>query len=172
MRGMRKRLAYGCLMAAALAAVFWLGRTSGAQTGGTAAPGSPADPLVARSFVDGALNSRAQDLENRVQALQARVEELTRQVALLEQAAGSAAPGPAPQGEAPSASQPAGGGRVKVKGEAANLRGGPGTQFNRVAVLPPGTEAEWVEKQNGWYRLRLPDGREGWVLGELVEELR
>ena len=45
----------------------------------------------------------------------------------------------------------------------ANFRAAPGTSGRIVAVLRKGTRVDVLEARNQWYRVRLADGREGWV---------
>ncbi len=46
---------------------------------------------------------------------------------------------------------------------AVQLRSGPGTEFPAAAALAPGEDVEVVESASGWARVKLSDGREGWV---------
>ncbi|WP_284125996.1 SH3 domain-containing protein [Parerythrobacter aestuarii] len=56
-----------------------------------------------------------------------------------------------------------------------NVRAGPGTQFGRVAGVPLGftvtllarTDRRWLES-DPWYKVRLPNGREGYIPGGLL----
>lgn len=47
-----------------------------------------------------------------------------------------------------------------------NLRAGPGTEYKKVGGLDPGTEIQIVaiNPDAGWYKARLPDGTEAWVV--------
>jgi N-acetylmuramoyl-L-alanine amidase len=44
-----------------------------------------------------------------------------------------------------------------------NFRAGPGTSARILAVLRKGTRIEVLEARDQWYRVKLADGREGWV---------
>lgn len=49
------------------------------------------------------------------------------------------------------------------------LRDGPGTERERLALLPLHTVLEPMGATGAWVRVRVPDGRRGWVHGSLVE---
>jgi beta-lactamase superfamily II metal-dependent hydrolase len=44
-----------------------------------------------------------------------------------------------------------------------NVRQGPSLDAPVVASLAPGDSGEWLEELAGWYRIRMPDGTEGYV---------
>jgi len=44
------------------------------------------------------------------------------------------------------------------------LRRGQGTGFKIIAVLGSGTPVTFLEENNGWARIRLNSGKEGWIL--------
>ncbi|VAV97040.1 hypothetical protein MNBD_ALPHA07-641 [hydrothermal vent metagenome] len=58
----------------------------------------------------------------------------------------------------------------EVAGKVVNMRGGPGTSFERVGALTKGTEIEVLEDPgNGWIRLLvLETGEMGWIADWLV----
>ena len=78
-----------------------------------------------------------------------------------------AAPPPAPAGpppgQEPVAAAPASGRALVIRAAQANFRAGPGTNARIVAVLRKGTRVEALEARNQWYRVKLADGREGWI---------
>jgi uncharacterized protein YgiM (DUF1202 family) len=92
-----------------------------------------------------------------------------------------AAPAPAPQAPAPAAPAPAPAAPAAtppappaqapmesaralfIKTSLANFREAPGTRGRILAVLRKGTRVDVLEARNQWYRVRLADGREGWV---------
>lgn len=56
--------------------------------------------------------------------------------------------------------------------QVSNLRTGPGTEYNIVTVLQPGT-ATFIEKRTGdgtWNRIRTQFGRQGWVYYTLLQD--
>ena len=57
-----------------------------------------------------------------------------------------------------------------VTGNVVNMRGGPGTEFGKVAKLTEGTEVAVLEDSgDGWIMLRVMDtGEEGWMADWLV----
>jgi uncharacterized protein YgiM (DUF1202 family) len=77
-------------------------------------------------------------------------------------AAVSPAPPPAPaEPPRPAPVEPAR--ALFIKAARANFRDGAGTSAKIIAVLRGGTRVEVLEERNQWYRVRLADGREGWV---------
>lgn len=57
----------------------------------------------------------------------------------------------------------------KVAGSRVNMRMGPGTQFDVLAKLVRGDEVEVLRvSDDGWARLRGPDGRVGWMAARLL----
>lgn len=57
---------------------------------------------------------------------------------------------------------------VVVKASDVSLRKGHSTSTGRVAVLPKGTTAAVLDRESGWYKLRLPSGQVGWTRGEYL----
>ncbi len=56
-----------------------------------------------------------------------------------------------------------------IAAESANMRGGPGTNYDKVGELPAGTELQVLAQINGWYQARTRDGRIMWVTAELLD---
>jgi serine/threonine protein kinase/formylglycine-generating enzyme required for sulfatase activity len=58
-----------------------------------------------------------------------------------------------------------------VQGEALNVRGGPGTEYDVLGQVRQNDELEIVARteKGDWLQVRLSDGKEGWVLARLVE---
>ncbi len=78
--------------------------------------------------------------------------------------AAAAPPGPAPAAApAPAAQPPAVPRAMVISAVRANFRAGPGTSAKIVAVLRKGTRVEVLEERDQWYRVKLADGREGWI---------
>jgi len=44
-----------------------------------------------------------------------------------------------------------------------NVRTGPGTRYRIIAQVPTGEGVTLLEEHDGWARVRLPNGREGWM---------
>jgi len=56
-----------------------------------------------------------------------------------------------------------------VVAESANVRGGPGTNYDKVGELPAGTPLTVLAQVDGWYQARRSDGRIVWVTAELLD---
>jgi uncharacterized protein YgiM (DUF1202 family) len=83
-------------------------------------------------------------------------------------AVAQAAPAPAPAAPAPEPDPPEqtpmeSARALYIKTMLANFREAPGTTGRILAVLRKGTRVDVLEARNQWYRVRLADGREGWV---------
>ncbi len=61
--------------------------------------------------------------------------------------------------------------RIKVKGDAVNIRLKPTTESQSLGRSKRGDVFPLVSRQNGWVKIRLGDGREGWIAERLVELL-
>lgn len=60
-----------------------------------------------------------------------------------------------------------------VKGSGANIRNGPGVNYDIVTVVRPGQEFQGTGGQHGhWITILTPDGREGWVSGKIIKEVK
>lgn len=53
-----------------------------------------------------------------------------------------------------------------------NIRMGPGTQYGRVIRVQPGVQLKVLSQQGDWYNVKLPDGNEGFVRGDVVSKQR
>jgi tetratricopeptide (TPR) repeat protein len=51
------------------------------------------------------------------------------------------------------------------------VRSSPDIQGEDIVLVPEGVKAEWVEKKEGWYRLRFKNGLMGWVPENVVESI-
>ncbi|UOQ94854.1 N-acetylmuramoyl-L-alanine amidase [Halobacillus shinanisalinarum] len=58
--------------------------------------------------------------------------------------------------------------QVKVAGDAANIRTGPGTGYDSLGLAYRGDSFQLLEKANDWVQVRLSDGGTGWIAGWLV----
>ncbi len=79
---------------------------------------------------------------------------------------GEKAAGPAPKAEVARQQQ-----RVKVKADAVNIRLGPSTQSQALGRAKKSEVFPLVSKQKDWVKIRLRDGREGWIAERLVDML-
>lgn len=59
-----------------------------------------------------------------------------------------------------------------ITGQKVNVRTGPGTTYAVMATIFQEEQYPIIAKTVDWYKIRLEDGREGWVYGKLVIELR
>jgi uncharacterized protein YgiM (DUF1202 family) len=50
-----------------------------------------------------------------------------------------------------------------VKVPTANLRDVAGTMGKVLVVIPRATKLDLLETKSGWHRVRLSDGKEGWI---------
>ncbi len=60
---------------------------------------------------------------------------------------------------------------VVVQRSAVPAHSGPGLQYPRLFILSAAAEARIMHRQAEWVRLRLPDGRQGWVEAAAVEAI-
>ena len=58
---------------------------------------------------------------------------------------------------------------VKVTSSKANLRSGPGMEYQVIAKVTKGKSLDVVEKKGDWLKVRQKGGKEGWVHRELVK---
>lgn len=57
---------------------------------------------------------------------------------------------------------------LMITGDVVNIRNGPGTQYDIITQLTRGYILEMLDASGEWYKVRLKDGRIGWVAGWLV----
>lgn len=55
-----------------------------------------------------------------------------------------------------------------ITGKLVNVRAGPGTNHDRIDQLPKGTKVTVLEESNGWCRVRLSNGRTGWISMDFI----
>ncbi|MFC1614348.1 SH3 domain-containing protein [Gemmatimonadota bacterium] len=53
--------------------------------------------------------------------------------------------------------------------EAANVRTGPGTEYNKIRILHRGTRFKVIGEKNNWYKIELNDGKMAWVSGRIIQ---
>ncbi len=173
-RFMRARplVLYLTLVVIGVAAGFFMGAR--VMAGGTG-PGSAADPLVSRSYVDDQVATYIAGLNQRISDLTTREAQLEQTLAQAQKQQGITPIQPAPTTN-PGQPAPADTSQqlyIKAGNSYVNLRQGPGTNFPLVGTATrgnPDSEPMTVLSQSGgWYQVSLPDGRTGWVAGWLVE---
>jgi curli biogenesis system outer membrane secretion channel CsgG len=71
----------------------------------------------------------------------------------------SSPPSVTPSPEAPSAGR----GMVEISANSLRVRNGPGTQFSVITSVKRGSRFPVLEMQNGWLRIQMPSGAQGWV---------
>lgn len=59
-----------------------------------------------------------------------------------------------------------------VKGRYANLREGPGLNYNVIGRAYQGQKLEMFIKRDNWYRVRLPDSKIGFIREDMLTEMR
>ncbi len=57
-----------------------------------------------------------------------------------------------------------------VKADSLNVRKGPSIEDERIGSLDRGMVVEILETSNGWNKVKLSDGEEGWVSGDYTEK--
>lgn len=136
-------------------------------------PGSAGDPLVSESYVEEAVGGKVTELQTQIDTLVSKVDSLQQQIEVLSKEATASVSTPAkkpvPTDQNTTTTKPVSTKTVKVIKSSANIRTGPGTSYNKVTTLLSGDTATYVSENVGWYKIRLKDGKEGWVAGWLVE---
>jgi uncharacterized protein YgiM (DUF1202 family) len=131
--------------------------------------------------VDEQVTTYVTGLQQRVSDLTAREAQLEQTLAAVQKQQGitpiqpaQATTGPAggnPQPVQATASQPL---YIKTDNSYVNLRQGPGTSYPLAGTATRGNADSEpmtvLAESSGWYQVRLPDARTGWVAGWLVEE--
>ena len=82
----------------------------------------------------------------------------------------SAVRAPEPVNPAVSAAAPPARRILYIKTAFANFRAGPTTAAKALGVLKKGTRLEEQETRSQWHRVKLEDGREGWVAQSVTSE--
>jgi hypothetical protein len=155
---------YLVLVVIGVAAGFFV--ASRVMAGGTA-PGSAADPLVSKSYVDEQVATYIAGLNQKISDLTAQEAQLEQSLAQVQGQQGISQSQPA-QTSAPQQLY------IKTGNSQINLRQGPGTNYALMGTATrgnPDSEPMTVLSQSGdWYQVRLPDDRTAWVADWLVEE--
>lgn len=145
-------------------------------------PGSSDDPLVAKSYVDKALQDRITDLEKAVaeltvtaQALQSTVNELQAKInpssgsSSTRQGSGSSSSSSGSTAPQPDASYIGKVAYVREANNYVNLRRGPSTSEEVIKQVQKGEPMGITEVRNSWFKVRLSDDTTGWVASWVVE---
>ncbi|MHB1419749.1 MAG: SH3 domain-containing protein [Bacillota bacterium] len=151
------KLAMILVIAGIFAAGFFTGQ--GVQADNPV-PGSADDPLVSKSYVEETLKQQVSDLNNVIDGLSSRADALQRQVQEL-------------QGKlnAQSQSNQTSDNKVIVTTNGVNVRNLPGTSGSEIiAQVNQGDVLTVITLDNGWYNVRLEDGRTGWVSASFVKQ--
>jgi uncharacterized protein YgiM (DUF1202 family) len=168
-----RRLAFlTVILLVILVAGYMAGRSVEVGAGGGLAPGSAADPIVSESYLRQAVAEATAPLQAQLAALEARILELNRALAMLEGKAPPPLPSPGPVLTPQPRPQPQPAPalrRARVMVASANVRSGPDTTFSRVASLRQGAVVTILEERNNWFRIEYSPGQRGWILGRLVE---
>jgi uncharacterized protein YgiM (DUF1202 family) len=171
----RPLVLYVTLVVFGVAAGFFV--ASRVMAGG-AGPGSAADPLVSKSYVDAQVATYVAGLQQRISDLTAREAQLEQALAAVQKQQGITPIQPAQTTTVPAIGQPqaATSGKLYIKAgnSYVNLRQGPGTSYpleGKATSGDPGSEPMTVlAESDGWYQVSLPDAHTGWVAGWLVEQ--
>jgi TolA-binding protein len=155
---------------------------------GGATPGSKDDPLVTKAFVESALNTQLSQLQQQVNQLQAEANTLRQQVAFLESKIGEKSPiqsqkqqpqtnndnnaGKESQSQIQTQPQPQPKQKVAYVQQSnnyVNIRTGAGTNFSILTKVYKGSPMIILDEKGKWYRVKLEDGRLGWVANWVVD---
>lgn len=60
---------------------------------------------------------------------------------------------------------------VIVTADVLNVRSGPGTEYHKIAQIRGGEKFELIGRNSTWEKIRLEDGRDGWVHQDYVQEV-
>ncbi len=161
----------GHIAVALLATLLYFGSLGSARAF-TPQPGTTDDPLITVSFFNQAIQpfvARLAAVEvwtQHIAGLEQRIARLEAQVVALE-ARVAQTPPVAPPPVTPPPVQPV---VVHgfVNGTVVNVRSGPGTNFSIVTALTLNTRVEVLERGKDWHRVRLQDGRTGFMSAPLL----
>lgn len=137
-------------------------------------PGSANDPIVSQSYVEKLVGERVAALQTQIEGLQADIGRLNDELNDKNSLAAVAnLNSPDDQEDPDNETPPATGNKqqVQVTAGSVNVRRGPSTNTEAIDSVKKGDKLTWTEKQNGWYKVTLSNGEEGWVLGDLVREI-
>jgi hypothetical protein len=132
----------------------------------TPQPGTTDDPLITVSFFNQAIQpfvarlAVVEALTTHITGLEQRIARLEAQVVALE-ARLAQQPPVTPPVQPPIV-------HGFINGSAVNIRSGPGTTFSVITTLRLNTRVEVLERSKDWHRVRLQDGRTGFVSAPLL----
>lgn len=169
----KKRILIAVIGILMLAGGFFTVRYGMADVLGQPDPGSSQDPLVTQSYVDTQMKAQIQSLQDQITALQNQVAALQNRVTVLEaKVAGM------PQTSTSTVTPGTGTGTSSTTTPAAstakkvyvkpgltrvNVRMGPGLSYSIIGKLNQGEAAQLVTTRSGWYCVKLPNGKAGWI---------
>ena len=150
---------------------FAAGRYVKADVESQPEPGSVMDPLVTQSYVDSQLKAQVEALKAQIAALESRVASLEARLAAVPAAPGAGTEESAGQGGTSPGSTTPSVKKVYPKKDVskANVRSGPGTNFAIVGKIEAKSPGIFVSERNGWYLVKLPSGKSGWVSKTVVD---
>lgn len=179
------------LLAALLVTILYVGSLGSARAF-SPQPGTADDPLISVSYFNQAIQpliSRISSLESGntsvatltsiIQQLELRIVQLEARVAQLE-AKNPTTPTTPPTPSTPnipttptSPTTPTTPTQPTVvhgfiNGTMVNIRSGAGTNFSIIATLPMNTRVDVLERGKDWHRVRLQDGRVGFVSAQFL----
>ncbi|MCL1873134.1 MAG: SH3 domain-containing protein [Clostridiales bacterium] len=137
-------------------------------------PGSANDPIVSQSFVEKLVGEKVAVLQTQIESLQAEISRLNDELNnkdSLPVAAGVNSPADQEEPDDTDATDSSQKQQVQVTAGSVNVRRGPSTNTEAIDSVKKGEKLTWTEKQNGWYKVTLSNGAEGWILGDLVTEI-
>ena len=136
-------------------------------------PGSADDPLVTQSYVDTTVGQRIAQMQTTMDELEAKVIALGGgSVTTTAPPVTSAPTTPTSVPTAPTTAPPSTQ-KVVVTGSTVNVRADAGTTFERIGSVAQGDKLDYLDTKTTadgvWYKVKLSDGKEGWVAGHLVK---
>ncbi|PKM90739.1 MAG: hypothetical protein CVU87_01270 [Firmicutes bacterium HGW-Firmicutes-12] len=162
---------------------FVVGKTVDA---GAPEPGSSADPVVSKSYVDKALEERVGELELEVAEITVQAQALQTTINELQDKLNKSGIKTTPTTSTPSTSTPstttpstttgtttgATIGKtayIKSSNNYVNLRSGPSTDTNTIKQVQKGEAMKIFEVKDQWYHVELADKTVGWVASWIVD---
>jgi len=152
----------GQLVAALLITLVYLGSLGSARAF-SPQPGSTDDPLITVSFFNQAIQplivrlTTAENVTSQIVGLEQRIARLEARVVELEARLAQPPVSPPPTPVQPVVVH------GFINGSVVNVRSGPGTNFSILTALSRDIRVEILERGKDWHRVRLQDGRTGFV---------